>query len=163
VRKYQKYLYDLNLKWFVDFMGIGYHFYDVHPKVLLTFEKRRTLVNAWGKIIKWWPDDEIRMKFVEMNDSFLFVLYNHSRILRSTWVFLKHLKSSTSYERFKEDCKGISNLGLALYIPKEDLYELEIFKYNKRITDVKFLHSSEVYQDFILLKCKEYLGISANR
>jgi len=131
--------------------------------VLLTFEKRRTLVNAWSKIIKWWPDDEIRMRFVETNDSFLFVLYNQSRILDTTWVFLKHLKSSTSYMRFKDDCIGIANLGLALYIPKHDLYELEIFKYKKRITDVKFLSSSEAYQDFIVLKSKEFLPSFAER
>jgi len=138
-------------------MGLGYHFYDVHPKVFLTFDKRRTLVNAWNKIIKWWPDDEIRMRFMETNDSFLFVLYNQSRILNSTWVFLKHLKTSENYLKFKEDCKGIINFGLAVYIPKKELYELEIFKYKKRITDVKFLNSSEVYQDFIVLKSKEYL------
>jgi hypothetical protein len=138
-------------------MGIGYHFYDVHPKVLLTFDKRRTLVNAWNRIIKWWPDDEIRMRFTETNDSFLFVLYNQSRILNTTWVFLKHLKTSENYLKFKEDCKGIANFGLALYIPKKDLYELEIFKYKKRIADVKFLNSSEIYQDFIVLKSKEYL------
>lgn len=150
-------MYELNIKWFVNFMGIGYHFYDVHPKLLLAFEKRRILVNAWSKIIKWWPDDEIRMNFVEMDGSFLFILYNHSRILATTWIFLKHLKSSTDYKRFKDDCKGIANLGLALYIPKEDLYELEIFKYTKRITNVKFLRGSEINQDLILLKSKEYL------
>ncbi|MDE1767644.1 MAG: hypothetical protein KGI27_15425, partial [Thaumarchaeota archaeon] len=54
------------------------------------------------------------------------------------------------YKQFKEDYEGAANLKLALYVPKKDTYELEIFKYMKRITNLKFPTESEIEQDFVL-------------
>ena len=76
----QNRLIEVSTKLFDDFMGVGYLFYDVRPTVLLIFNKKKTLVNVWNKIIKWWPDDEIKLRFVETDDSFEFVLYGESRI-----------------------------------------------------------------------------------
>jgi hypothetical protein len=148
------------IKWFHDFMGIGYHFYDVHTKLLLVFSKRKTLVDAWNRIIKWWPDDEIKMRFVEReenDDSFQFTLYSESRILAITWVFLKHLKASEHYKKFKDDYDGAANLGFALYIPRDDFYELELFDYKKRVTDVKFLKETEADQDPLVFRARQIL------
>lgn len=143
--------------WFHDFMGVGYHFYDVHTKVLLIFNERKPLLGAWGKVIKWWPDDEIKMRFVEENDSYEFVLYGESRILTTRWVFLKALKASEHYKRFKEEYDGAAYLGLALYKPKDDSYELEIFKYRKKVTDVKFLKEADAEEDGIVSKSRQLL------
>ena len=143
--------------WFHDFMGVGYHFHDVHTKVLLIFNERKPLLSAWGKVIKWWPDDEIKMRFVEENDSYEFVLYGESRILTTRWVFLKALKASEHYKRFKEDYDGAAYLGLALYKPKDDSYELEIFKYRKKVADVKFLKENDVEEDVIVSKSRQLL------
>ena len=148
---------DTKISWFDDFLGVGYHFYDVRPKILLIFNERRKIPDVWNKIIKYWPDDEIKIRFVETKDSFEFVLYCESRILLTTWVFLKALKTSENYQRFKEDYDGAANFGLALYKPKGDSYELEIFKYKKRITDVKFLKESEADQDFIVNRSRQIL------
>ena len=148
---------DTSTIWFNDFMGVGYHFYDVRTKVLLIFDERKTLRNTWNKVIKWWPDDEIKMRFVETNDSYEFVLYGESRILTTKWVFLKALKASEHYKRFKDDYEGAAYLGLALYRPKDDSYELEIFKYSKRVTDVQFLKEPEAEQDSIVLRSREIL------
>ena len=148
------------IKGFHDFMGIGYHFYDVHTKLLLVFSKRKTLVDAWNKIIKWWPDDEIKMRFVEKeedDDSFQFILYSKSRILAVTWIFLKHLKASEHYKRFKDEYDGAANLGFALYIPRDDFYELELFDYKKRITDVKFLKETQADQDTVVFRARQIL------
>jgi len=150
-------LVDTKINWFDDFLGVGYLFYDVRPKILLIFDERRKIPNVWNKIIKYWPDDEIKIRFVETDDSFEFVLYCESRILLTTWVFLKSLKTSENYKRFKEDYDGAANFGLALYKPKGDSYELEIFKYKKRLTDIKFLKESESEQDFIVSRSRRIL------
>lgn len=111
----------------------------------------------WNKVIKYWPDDEIKIRFVEKDDSFEFILYCESRIILATWVFLKSLKISDNYKRFKEDYDGAANFGLALYKPKGDSYELEIFKYTKRITDLKFLNESDAELDFIVSRSRKIL------
>ena len=129
-----------SIRWFDAFMGVGYNFYDVHTRVILIFDRRKTLFSAWNKIIKWWSDDEIKMIFVEMNnDSYVFIVYSESRILKSTWVFLKALTTSEHYREFKNDCDKMAYLGLALYRPKHNSYELEVFDYNKKVTNVQFI------------------------
>jgi len=150
-------LSEASITWFNDFMGVGYHFYDVRTKVLLIFNERKMILNAWNKVIKWWPDDEIKMRFVETNDSYEFVLYGESRILTTKCVFLKALKASEHYKRFKDDYDGAAYLGLALYKPKDDSYELEIFKYRKKVTDVKFLKESDAEHDNIVLRSRQIL------
>ena len=141
---------DTKIDWFDDFLGLGYHMYDVKPTIFLMFDGRKKVGNAWNKIIKYFPDDEIKIRFVEREPNYDFVLYCESRILSTTWVFLKTLKISEHYKQFKEDYEGAANLKLALYVPKKDTYELEIFKYMKRITNLKFPSESEVEQDFVL-------------
>jgi hypothetical protein len=148
---------DFKITWFDDFLGVGYHFYDVRPKILLIFDDRKKIPSVWNNVIKYWPDDEIKMRFVETDDSFEFVLYCESRILLTTYVFLKALKRSEHYQRFKDDYDGAAILGLGLYRPKGDSYELEIFKYKKRVTDLKFLNESEAEQDFIVLRSRQIL------
>ena len=148
---------DSKIDWFDDFLGLGYHMYDVRPTVFLIFNGRKKIGTAWNKIIKYFPDDEIKIRFIEKESNYEFVLYCQSRILSTIWVFLKSLKVSEHYKQFKEDYEGAANLKLALYIPKKDTYELEIFKYVKRITDLKFLTESEVEQDFILTRSVENL------
>ncbi len=148
---------DSKIDWFDDFLGLGYHMYDVRPTVFLIFNGRKKIGTAWNKIIKYFPDDEIKIRFIEKESNYEFVLYCQSRILSTIWVFLKSLKVSEHYKQFKEDYEGAANLKLALYIPKKDTYELEIFKYVKRITDLKFLTESEVEQDFILARSVENL------
>lgn len=138
-----------DIKWFGDFMGVGYHFHDVHTKLLLIMDKKNNLLGAWKKVIKWWPDDEIRMRLVEDDSSYDFVLYGESRILQTKWGFVKSLQASAHYQRFRDEFDGVAYLGMALYIPKADSYELEIFKYSKRVTDVKFLKKDEVNDEVL--------------
>lgn len=145
------------ITWFTDFMGLGYRYYDVKPGVLLIFDKSNSIHNVWHRVIKWWPDDEIRMRFVETDDSYEFVLYGESRILKGNWVFVKTLNVSEHYRKFKEGYEGEARLGLALYKPKEDSYELSIYKYNKSVADVRFLKEFEAEQDKIVLRSRKIL------
>ncbi|MBI3842639.1 MAG: hypothetical protein HY295_05825 [Thaumarchaeota archaeon] len=145
---------ETEIKLFEDFMGLGY-IYDARPTALLVFDKRKAIGDVWKKIIKWWPDDEIMLRFVENDDSYEFVLYGQSRILETNWMFLKRLKTSENYKRFKDDYDGAAYLGLALYIRKDNSYELEVFRQKKRITNVKFLTESEAADDSTVLMSRQ--------
>lgn len=139
-------LSETEIKLFDDFMGLGY-IYDVRPTALLVFAKKKAIGDVWKKIIKWWPDNEIHLRFVEKDDSYEFVLYCQSRILETNWMFLKKFATSENYKRFKDDYDGAANLGLAQYIKKDNSYELEVFRNKKRLTDVRFLNEKEAESD----------------
>ena len=143
---------DSKIDWFDDFIGLGYHLYDVRPVLLLLIDERRKLRNAWNKIIKYFPDDEIKVRFVETDSNYEFVLYCESRILQGTWAFTKSLKISEHYWLFKEDYDGAAVLKLALYIKKKGNTELEIFKYQKRLTNVKFITEQEAEEEFLVAR-----------
>lgn len=148
---------DTKIEWFEDFLGLGYHIYDVRPNIYLIFDGRKKLANTWNQIIKYWPDDEIKMRFFEGESSYDFIVYSPSRITMTTWIFLKSLKNSENYLQFKDEFMGSATLKLALYLPKKDTYELEIFKYKKRITDLKFLKNSDDDDDFIISRARQRL------
>ncbi len=144
---------DSKIEWFDDFLGLGYHLYDVRPVLLLLIDQRKKVANTWNKIFKYFPDDEIKVRFIETDSKYEFVLYCESRILQSTWVFFKSLNLSEHYRQFKEDYDGAAILKLALYIKKKDKEnELEIFKYQKRLTNVKFIKEEEAQQDFVVAR-----------
>ncbi len=148
---------DTKIEWFEDFLGLGYHIYDVRPNIYLIFDGRKKLANTWNQIIKYWPDDEIKMRFFEGESSYDFIVYSPSRITMTTWIFLKSLKNSDNYLQFKDEFMGSATLKLALYIPKKDTYELEIFKYKKRVTDLKFLKDSDNDDDFTISRARQRL------
>ena len=149
---------DKNVRWFDAFLGVGYEFYEVRAKVMLIFDNRKTLAKAWNKIIKWWPDDEIKMRFIETIQSYEFILYGDSRVLEARWVFLKSLRVSENYKTFKDDYEGAAYLRFALYRPKGNSYELELFDYSKKVTDVRFLEEPlEETQDGIVIKSSNML------
>ena len=142
---------DSKMEWFDDFLGLGYHLYDVRPVVFILLDQRRKVASTWNNTLKYFPDDEIKVRFIERGERYEFVLYCHSRILQGTWVFFKSLNNSVHYRQFKEDYDGAAILKLALLIKKKDgSNELEIFKHQKRITDVKFMTEQEAEQDLIL-------------
>ena len=149
---------DGKMQWFEDFLGLGYHIYDVRPNIYLIFDDRKKLANTWNQIIKYWPDDEIKMRFFEGESNYEFIVYSSSRITLETWVFLKSLKNSDHYLQFKDEFMGSATLKLALYLPKKnDKRELEIFKYKKKVTDIKFLKDSDVDDDFIVSQARQRL------
>lgn len=148
---------DKKIDWFEDFLGLGYHVYDIRPSIYLIFDGRKKIANTWNKIIKYWPDDEIKIRFFEGDSNYEFVLYGQSRILTTTWVFLKSLKLSEHYRKFMDEYDGSASLQLALYFPKEKKYELEIFKFKKKVTDVKFLKAKDDDNDFIITQARQKL------
>jgi hypothetical protein len=137
-------LAEKSFKWFDAFAGIGYYFHDVRPLLLLVFEKRNELFYSWKKVLKWWPEDDMRIRFVETNDSYKFIMYCESLVPDTDTVFLKFLNMSENYKKFKVEYEGAANLGLAIRRKShEDKFELEIFKYRKRIANLRFLNEGE--------------------
>lgn len=148
---------DSKIDWFEDFLGLGYHVFDVRPTVYLIFNGKRKLANTWNQIIKYWPDDEIKMRFFEGDTNYEFILCCHSRILQTTNVFLKSLKISDHYKQFVDEDIGSASLQLAVYFPKDKKYELEIFKFKKKVTDLKFLKKQDTDGDFVISQARERL------
>lgn len=148
---------DSKIDWFEDFIGLGYHVFDVRPTVYLIFNNKKKLVSAWNDIIKYWPDYEIKMAFVEGDTNYEFVLYCQSRILGKTIVFLKSLKISDHYLQFAEEYNGSASLQIANYTPKKGEYALEIFKFKKKITGVQFLKKQDNVDDFVVSQALEKL------
>ena len=131
-------------KWFDGFAGVGYYFHDVRPLLLLVFEKRPRLFDTWKKTLKWWPEDDIRLRFVEKGSTYRFIMYCESLVPDTNTVFLKLLNMSENYTRFKSEYEGAANLALAIrHKSKEDKFELEIFKFRKRLTNVRFMTDAE--------------------
>ncbi len=151
---------DKTIRWFDAFLGLGYQFFDVRAKVIVIFNSRRTLLNAWNKVIKWWPDDIIKMRFLENDGLYEFMMYGDSRILDSLWVFQKTLNRSEHFETFRNDYDGATYLRLALYKPKKNSSELELFDYQKRVSDVLFLKEPLETEDVVLL---EYISLIHNK
>ena len=149
---------DKKISWFEDFLGVGYHVYDIRPNIYLILEGgKRKIVHTWHNIIKYWPDDEIKIRFFEGDLNYDFILYSKSEILHTNWVFLKSLKVSEHYKKFMDEYDGSATLQLALYFPKEKTYELEIFKFKKRVTDVKFLNAQDIDDDFVITQARQRL------
>lgn len=139
------------LKWFDGFMGLGYYFHDVRPLLLLVFDKRARVYHTWKKILKWWPEDDIRVRFVEGDGGYRFIMYCESLVPDTDLVFLKQLSMSDNFKRFKSEYEGAANLGLAVrHKSKEDSFELEIFKYRRRITNVRFLETGKESDDKVV-------------
>ena len=149
---------DSKIDWFEDFLGLGYHVFDMRPTIYLIFDNKKKLVNTWNNVIKYWPDYEIKMAFVEGDENYEFVLYCQSRILEKTIVFLKSLKISDHYLQFVEEYNGSASLQIATYSPKKGEYALEIFKFKKKITGVQFLKKQDTVDDFIVLQAQEKLS-----
>ncbi len=145
--------------WFHDFVGVGYRSQDPYTMLLLLFKKRSDASKVWHEVLRWWMDDEIKIRFVEADDRYRFVMYCETGILKDLWVFVKTLNVSDHYKKFKNSYKSRAFLGLSVYKPKGDSYNLHILKNTKNITDVKFLHEADVEEGSIVWRSREALRV----
>jgi hypothetical protein len=98
------------------------------------------------------------MRFLETQDLYEFIMYSDTTLLGFVWVFLKTLNVSQHFETFKNDYDGAAHLRLALYRPKKNSYELELFDYQKRVSDVLFLNEPHnETQDAVVLEYKNII------
>jgi hypothetical protein len=150
------------ISWFKDFIGVGYRYHDVYMNVIPLFSDKRAAYQLWKKTVDWWPDDEIKLRFVEQTDSYWIIIYGDSAYKGDNTGFVKMVQGSDNYKRFKEgyEKKAILRFGVYKENPKKKSdsggkYGLEIFKKSKSIYDILFLKYEDVSPESIEWRCIE--------
>jgi len=128
--------------------------------LLLLFRNRSDASKIWHDVLRWWIDDEIRIRFVETGERYQFIMYCENRILQDIWSFVKLLKVSDHYKKFKISFKDRALLGMAVYRPTGDSYNLHILKNTKRISDIRFMREADVEEGSMVWRCREVLRSS---
>ena len=105
-------------KWFDDFMGVAYRYFDLRMNVVPLFPKRREGLKIWQDTIHWWPDASIRIRFVEGREKYWFIMGSESSRPDSNVSFYKVLPRSAYYERFKAGYGEVAYLRFGEYTTK---------------------------------------------
>lgn len=145
--------YEHEIQWIDNFLGVGYRFYDLRMNVFLIFSDKKQAIQIWEKVIKWWVDPSIKIRFVEVGDDYWFVMGGDSPFPESNKSFFKVLKISEHYKRFKKGHEGQAYLRMGIYREKDKSSPVSLFKKKKIITDMKFLQESEVKDDALSWNC----------
>ena len=135
------------IQWIDDFIGVGYRFYDLRMNVFPIFSDKKQANKIWESVIKWWIDPSIKIRFVEVDDDYWFVMGGDTPFPESNKSFFKVLKKSEHYERFKKGHNGEAYLRMGVYREKNESSPVELFKKKKLVTDIKFLQKSQVKDD----------------
>lgn len=142
--------------WVNDFVGIGYRYHDVYMNVFPLFRNKMEAFRLWKKTIDWWPDDKIKLRFVEDNESYWFILYGGSEYNQDNTGFVKNMPISENYKRFKigYEKKAILRFGIYIENSKEDKgYNLEVLKKSKSVYDIAFIQRPELAPNSIECEC----------
>ncbi|HXG07164.1 MAG TPA: hypothetical protein VNI77_07555 [Nitrososphaera sp.] len=144
--------------WFKDFLGVGYRYHDVYMNVFPLFQDKMPAFRLWKKTIEWWPDDQIRLRFVEHNASYWFILYGGSDYNKDNTGFVKKMPVSEYYERFKAGFEKKAILRFGIYKKnrkKNDAsdYDLEVLKKSKSVYDVAFLKYEDLDPNSVEWQC----------
>ena len=146
--------------WFRDFIGVGYRYHDVYMNIIPLFEDKMPAYRLWKKTINWWPDDEIKVRFVEQSDSYWLIIYGGTTYKGDNTGFVKKVQMSENYNRFKTgyEKRAILRFGIYKEKPKKKddrKYDLEILKKSKSIYDIAFLRYEELSLESIEWQCIE--------
>ena len=155
---------DKPITWFKDFVGVGYRYHDVYMNVFPLFQHKMPAFKLWKKTIEWWPDDRIKLRFVEDGDHYWFILYGGSEYKEDNTGFVKKVPMSENYQRFKAGYEKKATLRFGIY--KENVnpkrkerdgnvkkFDLEILKKSKSVYDIAFLQMSELAPDSVEWQC----------
>jgi len=117
------------------------------------FKDKRYAFKLWKKTIEWWPDDEIKLRFVESNDRYWFILYVGSNNKGENIGFVKDFLISENYNRFKRGYEKQVVLRFAIYKENknkeiiQNAFSLELLKRSKTVYDIKFLQYFDLPSD----------------
>ena len=142
--------------WIKDFLGVGYRYHDVYMNVFPLFQDKMAAFKLWKKTIEWWPDDKIKLRFIEDGNSYWFILYGGSDYKQDNTGFVKRVPASENYMRFKLGYEKKAILRFGVY--KENAtgdkkYDLEVLKKSKSVYDIAFLLYSELADNSIEWQC----------
>ena len=104
--------------WFDDFIGVAYRYYDLRMNVVPLFSERKQATKLWLETIRKWLDHSIKIRFVETDDQYWFIMSADSKNPQTNMSFFKILSKSESYERFKKGHDGEAYLRLGVYSEK---------------------------------------------
>ena len=107
-----------SIPWFSDFLGVAYRYYDLRMNVVPLFSDRKEAVELWHDTIHWWLDSTIKVRFVETDDKYWFVMGADSKKPENNISFFKELPKSEHYERFKKGHGGEAYLRLGTFAKK---------------------------------------------
>ncbi len=99
-------------------MGVAYRYYDLRMNVVPLFADRKEASTIWHDTIHWWSDPSIKIRFVEIDDKYWFIMSSDSQRPESNFSFFKILPKSENYERFKKGHGGEAYLRLGVYAKK---------------------------------------------
>ncbi|MGH9992130.1 MAG: hypothetical protein ACREAZ_05730 [Nitrososphaera sp.] len=146
--------------WFKDFVGVGYRYHDVYMNVFPLFEDKMFAFRLWKNTVEWWPDDKIKLRFVEDGGHYWFVLYGGSSYSRDNTGFVRRMPVSENYERFKAgyEKKAILRFGIYRKNGKKKKgdgsnFDLEILKKSKSVYDIAFVRYSQLTPGSVEWKC----------
>ena len=83
--------------------------------IIPLFTDRKEPTDIWHDIIHWWVDASIKVRFVEIDDKYWFIMGSDSQRPESNMSFFKVLQKSENYQRFKKGHGGEAFLRLGVY------------------------------------------------
>jgi hypothetical protein len=124
------------------------------------FRDKMFAFRLWKNTVDSWPDDKIKMRFIEEGDHYWFILYGGSEYKNDNTGFVKRVGRSENYERFKVgyEKKVILRFGIYNDNPKKkkkdgSKYDLEVLKKTKSVYDIGFVPLSELKPDSVEAMC----------
>jgi len=106
------------IPWFDDFVGVAYRYYDLRMNVVPLFTDRKEAASIWHDTIHPWVDPSIKIRFLEIDDKYWFIMGSDSQKNETNLSFFKELDKSENYERFKKGHDGEAYLRLGIYAKK---------------------------------------------
>ena len=104
--------------WFDEFIGVAYRYYDLRMNIVPLLTNRKESTYLWHDTIHWWLDPSIKVRFVETDDDYWFIMGSESKKPDANLTFFKNLPKSENYERFKKGHAGEAYLRLGTYTKK---------------------------------------------
>ena len=86
--------------------------------VVPLFTDQKEPASIWHDIIHWWVDPSIKIRFVEIENNYWFIMGSDSQKPETNLSFFKILPKSENYERFKKGHGGEAYLRLGVYTKK---------------------------------------------
>lgn len=83
--------------------------------VVPLFSDKNDATRLWQTTVRPWIDPSIRVRFVESDDKYWFIMDSESKNPDSNRSFFKVLAHSDNYERFKNGYEGEAYLRFGIY------------------------------------------------
>ena len=103
------------IPWFDDFVGVAYRYFDLRMNIVPLFTDMKEATSLWHDTIHPWVDPSIKIRFLELDNKYWFVMGSETQNPDTNMFFFKELPQSVNYERFKNGHGGEAYLRLGVY------------------------------------------------